>query len=156
MGLKHRDRTRASILCCFCLFFPHLNIQNTCWLWVPATLKTHQKVWFSPIYLWIILSESCFYCKKTPNLIKKLFLCFESRPRVGPINSQHINFKWGNIFAGICTILVLSIWFKESLVAHWSFWGLDIKKCRNQNALAYCFFPTENSRWVRTSRHRGW
>jgi hypothetical protein len=57
---------------------------------------------------WIILSESCFYCKKTPNLIKKLFLCYVSKPGVGPINSQHNNFKWGNIFAGICT-LVLSL-----------------------------------------------
>ncbi len=46
---RHRDRTRASTLCCFCLFFPHLNMQKTCWLWAPTTLKTHQKVWFSHI-----------------------------------------------------------------------------------------------------------
>jgi len=24
--IDHRDRTRASNLCCFCLFFPHLNM----------------------------------------------------------------------------------------------------------------------------------
>jgi hypothetical protein len=44
-----------------------------------------------------------FYCKNT-NLIKKLFICFVSKPRVGPINSQHKKFKSGNIFAGICTL----------------------------------------------------
>ncbi len=22
-------------------FFPHLNMQNTCWLWAPTTLRTH-------------------------------------------------------------------------------------------------------------------
>jgi len=39
--LKHRDRTRARTLC-FGLFFPpHLNMQKTCWLWAPTTLKTH-------------------------------------------------------------------------------------------------------------------
>jgi hypothetical protein len=54
------------------------------------------------------LLESCFYCKKTPNLIKKLFLCFVLKPRLGAINSKHNNFKWGSIFAGICT-LVLSL-----------------------------------------------
>ncbi len=30
----------------FVYFFPHLNMQKTCWLWAPTTLKTHQKVWF--------------------------------------------------------------------------------------------------------------
>ncbi len=49
--------------------------------------------------------------KKTPNLIKKLFLRFASKPRVGPINSQYNNFKRENIFAGICT-LVLSLCLK--------------------------------------------
>jgi hypothetical protein len=112
----HRDRTRASTLCWFCLFFPYLNMQKTCWLWAPTTLKTHQKVWFSHIWLWIILSESCFYCKNK-NLIKKLFLCFVSKPRVGPINNKHNNFKWGNIFAGICT-LVLSLWLCLTLWVH--------------------------------------
>ncbi len=47
-----------------------------------------------------------FILKKPPNLIKKLFLCFVSKQRVGPINSQHNNFKWGNIFAGICTLVL--------------------------------------------------
>ncbi len=47
----------------FVYFFPHLNMWKTCWLWVPTTLKTQQKVWFSHIWPWIILSESCFYCK---------------------------------------------------------------------------------------------
>ncbi len=51
---------------------------------------------------------------KTPKLIKKVFLCFVSKPRVGPINSQHNNFKRGNIFAGICT-LVLSPWGMDKL-----------------------------------------
>jgi hypothetical protein len=60
------------------------------------------------------LSESCFHCKKTPYLIKKLFVCFVSKPRVGPINSKHNNFKWGNIFAGICT-LVVSLWLYEAV-----------------------------------------
>jgi hypothetical protein len=27
---NHRDRTKASALCCFYLFFPHLNMQKTC------------------------------------------------------------------------------------------------------------------------------
>ena len=35
-----------------------------------------------------------------------------SKPRVGPINSQHNNFKWGNIFAGIYS-LVWSLWDKH-------------------------------------------
>jgi hypothetical protein len=47
-------------------------------------------------------------------MIKKVFLCFVSKPRVGPINSYHFNFKRGNIFAGICT-LVLSLWSKASV-----------------------------------------
>ncbi len=56
-----------------------------------------------------MLSESCFYWKKTPpNLIKKLFLCFVSKPRVGPIKSKYIYFKCGNFFAGMHT-LVLSL-----------------------------------------------
>ncbi len=96
------DRTRASTLCCFSLFFSSFEHVKTCWLLDPTTLKTHRKVWFYHIWLWIILSDLAFIVK-TPILIKKLFLCFESKPRVGPINSQHINFKWGNIFAGICT-----------------------------------------------------
>jgi hypothetical protein len=41
--------------------------------------------------------------------MKKLFLCSVSKPRVGPINSYHFTFKCGNIFAGICT-LVISLW----------------------------------------------
>ncbi len=52
------------------------------------------------------MSESCFNCKKTPNLIKKLFLCSVSKPRVGPINSKHFTFKCGNIFSGICTLFL--------------------------------------------------
>ncbi len=48
---------------------------------------------------------------KTRNLIEKLFLCFVSKPRVGPINNKHNTFKRGNIFAGICT-LVLSLCLK--------------------------------------------
>ncbi len=40
-------------------------------------------------------------------MIKKLFLlCFVSKLRVRAINSQHNNFKWGNIFAHICTLVV--------------------------------------------------
>jgi len=66
-------------------------------------------MWFSHNKLWIILSESCFNCKKNPNLIKKLFLCFVSKPRVGPMNSKHFTFKWWNMFVSICT-LVLSLW----------------------------------------------
>ncbi len=32
------------------IYFPlHLNMQKTCWLWAPTTLKTHPKVWFSHI-----------------------------------------------------------------------------------------------------------
>ncbi len=46
-------------------------------------------------------------------MINKLFLCFVSKPRVGPINSKQNNFKWGNIFAGICT-LVLSLWWWQT------------------------------------------
>jgi hypothetical protein len=34
-----------------------------------------------------------FIVKKTPNFIKKLFLCYVSKPTVGPINRQHNNFK---------------------------------------------------------------
>ncbi len=41
-------------------------------------------------------------------MIKKLFLRHVSKPRVRPINSQHNNFKWGNIFAGICTLVNLN------------------------------------------------
>jgi len=38
-------------------------------------------VWFSHNKLWIILSESCFNCKKTPNLIKKTvsLLCVKTK-----------------------------------------------------------------------------
>ncbi len=45
--------------------------------------------------------------------MKKLFLCFVSKPRVGPINSKHFTFNWGNFFAAICT-LVLSLWFNHT------------------------------------------
>jgi hypothetical protein len=69
----------------FVNFFPHLNMQKTCWLWAPTTLSKNS----SKSVIFSLLSESCFYCKKTPNLIIKLFLCFVSRPRVGPINSKH-------------------------------------------------------------------
>ncbi len=39
-------------------------------------------------------------------MIKKLFLCIVSKPRVEPINSKHNNFKGGTIFAGICTLVI--------------------------------------------------
>ncbi len=45
----HRDRTRASTLWFFCLFFSSFEDAKTCWLWAPTTLKTHQKVWYSHI-----------------------------------------------------------------------------------------------------------
>ena len=105
LSFPYRDRTRASTLCCFCLFFPSFECSKNLLIMIPNNTKTHQKVWFFHILLWIILSESCFKCKKTPNLTKRLFLCFVSKPRVGPINSKHNNFKWGNIFAGICTLV---------------------------------------------------
>ncbi len=69
-----------------------------------------------------------FIVKKTSNLIKKLFLCFVSKPRVGPINRWHNTFKWGNIFATICT-LVLSLWVEHSKVIHMSqLWVYKVKK----------------------------
>jgi hypothetical protein len=30
IGSSHRDRTRARTLCCFDIFFPHLNMQKNC------------------------------------------------------------------------------------------------------------------------------
>ena len=81
----------------------------------------------------VIFSESRFYCKKTPNLIKRLFLFFTSKPRVGPINSWHNTFKWGNIFASICA-LVLSLCYKYYnivlifLIPLLVFWSLIILK----------------------------
>ncbi len=89
----YRDRTTASTLCCFCLFFPLIWTCKKSADYGPNNTKNSSK---SVIFSWITLSESCVYCKKPPNLIKKLFLCFVSKPRVGPINSKHNNFKWGN------------------------------------------------------------
>jgi hypothetical protein len=51
----------------------------------------------SVIFSYLTMNKNCqnlaFIVKKTPNLIKKLFLRFVSKPRVGPINSKHNNFK---------------------------------------------------------------
>ncbi len=87
-------------------------MQKTCWLWAPTTLKTvHESVIFSYLTMNITVII-LFFCKKnTPNLIK-LFLSYVAKPRVGPINREHNNFKWGNIFAGVFT-LVLSLWFQN-------------------------------------------
>ncbi len=38
-------------------------------------------------------------------MIKKLFICFASKPRVRPINSKHNNFRW-YIFAGLHSSLI--------------------------------------------------
>ena len=110
---NHRDRTRASTVCCFCLFFSSFEHAKTCWLWTPTILKTHQKCDFFIFNYEQYCQNLTFIVKKTPNLIKKLFLCFLSKSRVGPINSKHNNFKWGNIFASICT-LVLSLCFCQT------------------------------------------
>ncbi len=80
------------------------------------------------------MSESCFYCKNNHQIWsqKTLFLSYVSKPRVWPINRQHNDFKWGNIFACICT-LVLSLWltlplhyavlkFKTKAPGSWAKW----------------------------------
>ncbi len=49
--------------------------------------------------------------------MKKLFLCSVSKPRVGPINSFYFlsfTFKCGNIFAGICTLVLSLCWRHKS------------------------------------------
>ena len=45
------------------------------------------------------LSEYCFDCKKHKNR-SKLFFCYESKAKVGPINNKVKSFKCGNIFCG--------------------------------------------------------
>ena len=78
---RHRDRTRASNLCCFGLFF---FLIWTCKKPADYGPQQHQrlfiKVWFSHIWLWIILSGSCFYCKKTNFNIKTVsLLCVKTK-----------------------------------------------------------------------------
>ncbi len=119
---RHRDRTRACMLCCFGYFFPHLNMQKTCWLWALTTLITHQKVWFFSHLTMNDIVESCFYCKKTPNLIKKLFLCYVAKPIVGPVNMQCDNFKWGNIFCGHLHSSLISMGGDNGFKWQWQFW----------------------------------
>ncbi len=104
---KAIDSTRASTLVVFVYFFPRLNTQNTLIMGPNNTKNSSKSVIFSYLTMNNIV-KILFLLQKTPNLIKKLFLCLVTKSRVGPINSQHINFKWGNIFAGICT-LVLSL-----------------------------------------------
>ena len=60
-------------------------------------------------YLTIIFCQNLVFIVENTKFDQKLFLCYVSKPRVGPMNSQHNNFKWWNIFAGVRT-LVLSLW----------------------------------------------
>ncbi len=104
----HRDRTRACTLCCFSLFFSSFEHAKNVLIMGPNNTKNCSlKLIFS--YFNMYCQNLVFIVKKTTKFAKKLFLCYAAKPRVGPINSQHNNFKWGNIFAGVCT-LVLSLW----------------------------------------------
>ncbi len=107
--VSHRDRTRASTHCCFCLFFSSFEHAKNLLIMGPNNTKNSSK---SVIFSYLTMNNIVrIHYKKTPNLIKKLFLCFVSKPRVGPINSQHNNFKWGNISAGISMVSTHNISF---------------------------------------------
>ncbi len=58
------------------------------------------------------MQKNCWlWAPTTPKTVSLLF----DKTKSGPINNQHNNFKWGNIFAGICT-LVLSLWWHHSTI----------------------------------------
>jgi hypothetical protein len=59
----------------------------------PNNSKNSPKSVIFQIFNYEYCQNLVFIVKKTPNLIKKLFLCFVRKPSVGPINSKHNNFK---------------------------------------------------------------
>ena len=63
--LLHRDRNRACVLCCWVyIFFPFEHAKNLLIMGPNNTKNCSLKCDFSHIKVCIILSESCFYCKK--------------------------------------------------------------------------------------------
>jgi hypothetical protein len=106
--ISHRTRAQNALLFGF-IFFLIWTCKQTCWLWAPTSLKT---VHYDEIFSYLTMNNIAkilFLLLKNTKFNQKLFLCYVAKPRVGPINSQRNNFKWGNIFAGVCT-LVFSLW----------------------------------------------
>jgi hypothetical protein len=105
-GYTHKDRTRASTLCCFGLFFSSFENAKNLLIKGPNITKNCSLKCDFLIFNYQYYCQNLVFVVKTPNLFKKLFLCYVSKPKVGPTNSQHNNFKWGNISAGICTLVL--------------------------------------------------
>ncbi len=89
---RHRDRTRAHTLGCFGFFSSFEHAKKPADYGPSKTKNSLLKCDFLIFNYEYYCQNLVFIVKKTPNLIKKLFLCFVSKPRLGPINSQH-NFK---------------------------------------------------------------
>jgi hypothetical protein len=104
----HRDRTRACMLCCFGLIFSSFEHAKNLLIMGPNNTKDCPLKCDFLILRYELFCPNLVYIVKNTKLDQKLFLCYVSKPRAGPISSPHNNFKWGNIFAGVCT-LVLSL-----------------------------------------------
>ncbi len=111
-GYHHRDRTRAStLLCfCFCLFFSSFEHVKSLLIMGPNNTKNSSKsVIFSYltmnniVRIFFLIVKNTKFDQETVSL-----LCAKTKSWAHK-QLTHINFKWGNIFAGICT-LVWSLW----------------------------------------------
>ncbi len=104
LNSNHRDRIRASTLCCFGLFiFSSFERAKNLLIMGPNNTKNSSKsVHFSYLTMNNIV-RILLFCKNHQNWSKNCFfvMCLNQE---WAINSQHNNFKWGNIFAGIYTL----------------------------------------------------
>jgi len=72
------------------------------------TTECSLKCDFLILFNYELFCRNLVFIVKTPNLIKKLFLCYVSKPRVGPLTANIIISNEENIFAALHT-LVLSL-----------------------------------------------
>jgi hypothetical protein len=79
----------ASTLCSFFKFFSSFeHAKHLLIMGLDNTKNSSKSVILSYLTMNSIV-RILLLSSKTPNLMIKLFLCFVSRPRVGPINSKH-------------------------------------------------------------------
>ncbi len=100
-------------------FFPSFEHAKNLLVMGPNNTKNSSLKCDFLIFNYELYCQNLVFIVKTPNLIKKLFLCFASKPRVGPINSKHNNFNWGNI---LCRHLHSSLISMVTTQQQWHCW----------------------------------
>ncbi len=77
----------------FVNFFPSFEHAKNLLIMGPNNAKNSSLKCDFLIFNYEQYCQNLVFIVKKPNLIKKLFLCFVSKTNMGPIYSQHNNFK---------------------------------------------------------------